>query len=83
MKLNSQETLTKLIVYLLTANAVVTTLGFGLLIFIDTSSLVKRYIEEDDSSKIDELFIAQNEIAISPITAVEMTSVFNPKDITA
>jgi uncharacterized protein len=48
-------------------------------IFIDTSSLAKRYIEETGSPDVDFYFKPENEIAVSPITGIEISSVFNRK----
>jgi len=50
-----------------------------MLVFIDTSSLIKRYIQEDGSDKIDNYFVDGNEILLSPITTIEIASTFNRK----
>ncbi|MBI3615112.1 MAG: type II toxin-antitoxin system VapC family toxin [Candidatus Omnitrophica bacterium] len=43
--------------------------------FIDTSSLFKKYVEEDGSKELDSLLQEVSEIAVSPITWVEMSAV--------
>lgn len=43
--------------------------------FIDTSSLFKKYVEEDGSRKLDDLLREISEIAVAPITWVEMNTV--------
>jgi uncharacterized protein with PIN domain len=43
-------------------------------LFIDTSSLVKRYVEEIISDKVDELFFKSDSIEISAITKIELNS---------
>jgi uncharacterized protein len=48
-------------------------------VFIDTSSLAKRYIEEYGSSEIDTFYSNSYKIAISSTTSIEMISVFNRK----
>ena len=50
-----------------------------MLIFIDTSSLVKRYIEETGSPEVDQLFSEQNDIVIASITSLEIRSALNRK----
>lgn len=45
-----------------------------MVIFIDTSSLIKRYIEEEGSSLIDKYYDEKNDICISPITSIEFYS---------
>ncbi len=50
-----------------------------MVIFIDTSSLIKRYITEIGSDIIDSLFNDENEICISPVTAIEMRSALGRK----
>lgn len=42
--------------------------------FFDTSSLVKRYIQESGSDKVDEIFISSESIVVSSITQIEFTS---------
>ncbi|HMV43265.1 MAG TPA: type II toxin-antitoxin system VapC family toxin [Leptospiraceae bacterium] len=42
--------------------------------FFDTSALVKKYIEEDGSDAVSELFQNSDEIALSPITRIEFQS---------
>ena len=43
--------------------------------FIDTSSLFKKYVEENGSKELDGLLLEVSEIAVSPITWVEMSAV--------
>ena len=43
--------------------------------FIDTSSLFKKYVEENGSKELDGLLMQISEIAVSPITWVEMSAV--------
>ena len=43
--------------------------------FVDTSSLFKRYVEERGSSELDHLLQDITEIAVSPITWIEMNAV--------
>ncbi len=50
-----------------------------MVVFIDTSSLAKRYVEEYGSSEIDTFYSKSYKIAISSITSIEMISVFNRK----
>lgn len=50
-----------------------------MVIFIDTSSLLKRYISEAGSSVVDDYFIDDNDICISPITEIEIHAALNRK----
>lgn len=50
-----------------------------MVVFIDTSSLIKRYIEEDGSEIIDKYYKNENEIIISPITPIEFISALQRK----
>jgi hypothetical protein len=43
-------------------------------IFLDTSSLIKKYVQEDGSGKLDDILEGVREIAISPITWLEIHS---------
>jgi len=43
--------------------------------FIDTSSLFKKYIEENGSKKLEELLGSVSEIIIAPITILEVNSI--------
>ncbi|MBI2093277.1 MAG: type II toxin-antitoxin system VapC family toxin [Candidatus Omnitrophica bacterium] len=43
--------------------------------FVDTSSLFKRYVEERGSTEFDRLLQDATEIAVSPITRIEMNAV--------
>jgi len=45
-------------------------------LFIDTSTLVKRYVEEKNSDKVDELFLKTDSIEVSSITRIELNSAF-------
>ncbi|EKD27928.1 MAG: hypothetical protein ACD_79C00496G0011 [uncultured bacterium] len=47
--------------------------------FIDTSSLIKKYVEESDSKLLDEYLEKIEQIIISPITAMEIHSVLERK----
>jgi predicted nucleic acid-binding protein len=42
--------------------------------FFDTSSLVKRYIQESGSAEADEIFISSDSLYVSSITQIELTS---------
>ena len=48
-----------------------------MVVFIDTSALAKRYIEEAGSKEVDSCFQEQNDIFLAPITPIEMRSVCN------
>ncbi len=50
-----------------------------MLIFMDTSALVKRYIEEQGSFEVDAYYSSANEIAIAPITPIEFHSALSRK----
>jgi len=50
-----------------------------MLIFMDTSSLVKRYIDESGTSDVDAYFQSKNSIFISAITPIEVHSTFREK----
>jgi len=43
--------------------------------FIDTSSLFKKYVDENGSKKMEELLKTVSEIIISPITILEINSI--------
>ena len=43
--------------------------------FIDTSSLFKKYVKEDGSHALDRLLNDVSEIAVSPVTWIEMNAV--------
>lgn len=43
--------------------------------FIDTSTLFKKYVEEEGSKKLDVLLQEVSEIAVSPVTWIEMNAV--------
>jgi predicted nucleic acid-binding protein len=43
--------------------------------FIDTSSLFKKYVEEENSEKMDELLLELSEIAVSPAAWIEFNAV--------
>ena len=45
--------------------------------FIDSSALIKRYIEEIGSEKVDDLFNIASKIILSPITKIEIYSTVN------
>jgi len=44
-------------------------------VFIDTSSLFKKYVEEKGSGKLQKILINVTEIVISPITLLEVNSI--------
>ena len=50
-----------------------------MLIFMDTSALVKRYIDEEGSAEVDEYYTSENRIAITPITEIEFHSALKRK----
>lgn len=43
-------------------------------VFIDTSSLFKRYIQEDGSSELEPIFQLASEIVVSPVTWLEFNA---------
>ena len=43
-------------------------------LFADTSALIKWYIDETHSEKVDALFVTQSEVTISRLTGVEFCS---------
>ena len=43
-------------------------------LFIDTSTLVKRYVEEQHSDEVDELFLKADFIEVSSITRIKLNS---------
>jgi predicted nucleic acid-binding protein len=45
-----------------------------MILFFDTSALIKRYISEPGSPKVDELFSTAEDIIVSPITKIEVYS---------
>ncbi|MDA3938377.1 MAG: type II toxin-antitoxin system VapC family toxin [Spirochaetia bacterium] len=47
-----------------------------MVVFIDTSALAKRYIEEVGSKEVDFYFQDENDILLAPVTTIEMKSVF-------
>lgn len=47
-----------------------------MILFFDTSALIKRYISESGEKKVDELFELASEIIVSPITKIEAHSTF-------
>jgi predicted nucleic acid-binding protein len=50
-----------------------------MVIFIDTSSLIKRYVQEEGSGDVDRFFNEENDIIIAPITAIEFHAALNRK----
>ena len=44
--------------------------------FVDTSSLFKKYVEEDGSDRLAELLRDVSEVAVSPLTWTEINSIF-------
>lgn len=47
--------------------------------FIDTSSLIKRYIEEGNYTELDDYLESASELIISPITTLEFHSIIERK----
>lgn len=50
-----------------------------MVIFIDTSSLIKRYVSEEGSEIVDQYFTDENDICISPVTAIEIHAALGRK----
>ncbi len=48
-----------------------------MVVFIDTSSLAKRYIEESGSTEVDLFFVPGNIIYLAPTTPIEIRSVLS------
>ena len=46
-------------------------------VFIDTSSLFKRYIDEDGSLELQDLFKTASQIIVSPVTWLEFNSILS------
>jgi uncharacterized protein len=46
---------------------------------MDTSALVKRYVEEDGSSLVDDYYVSKNELLIAQITLIEFHSALHRK----
>jgi len=44
-------------------------------IFMDTSVLIKRYLVEAGSDKVDKLFESASQIIVSPVTSIEARSI--------
>ena len=44
-------------------------------IFMDTSVLIKRYLVEAGSDKVDKLFDSASQIIVSPVTSIEARSI--------
>ncbi|MCK5200755.1 MAG: type II toxin-antitoxin system VapC family toxin [Spirochaetales bacterium] len=47
-----------------------------MVVFLDTSALAKRYIEERGSGAVDSYFHESNDIRLSPVTPIEIASIF-------
>ena len=45
-------------------------------LFFDTSALVKKYVYENGSDKVDELLLLADTVYVSPITGIETYSTF-------
>ena len=45
-----------------------------MILFFDTSALIKRYIEEAGSQNVDKLFNISSQIIVSPVTKIEVYS---------
>jgi hypothetical protein len=50
-----------------------------MVVFIDTSSLIKRYVEEAGSNEIDSYFLDGNIIYLAPTTPLEIRSALKRK----
>ena len=50
-----------------------------MIVFIDTSALVKRYAKEKGSEKVDELFHKEKDVWISQLSIVELLSALHRK----
>jgi uncharacterized protein len=50
-----------------------------MVIFIDTSSLIKRYVQEEGSGDVDAYFRDENDICIAPTTAIELRAALSIK----
>lgn len=50
-----------------------------MIVFIDTSALVKRYAKEKGSEKVDELFQKEKDVWISQLSIVELLSALHRK----
>lgn len=50
-----------------------------MIVFIDTSALVKRYAKEQGSEKVDGLFQKENDVWISQLSIVELISALHRK----
>ena len=48
-----------------------------MVVFIDTSALSKRYVEEDGSASVDSYFASNNIIGLAPTTPIEIRSVLS------
>ena len=47
-----------------------------MVVFLDTSVLAKRYIGEFGSADVNDYFNSSNDFILSPITPIEMSSLF-------
>ena len=50
-----------------------------MVVFIDTSSLLKHYVQENGSEKVDAYYVSQNTLVIAPITPVEVRAALKRK----
>ncbi len=50
-----------------------------MVVFIDTSSLLKHYVKEPGSERIDEYYISENTLIIAPITPIEVRAALKRK----
>ncbi len=48
-------------------------------LFVDTSSLFKRYIQDEGSAALERLFEEASEIVVSPVTWVELNSALSKR----
>lgn len=51
-----------------------------MVIFIDSSSLLKHYVEEEGSQEVDRIFGSGETICISPITTIEIHAALKRKN---
>jgi uncharacterized protein len=50
-----------------------------MVVFLDTSSLIKRYILEDGSKIVDNFYLPENDICISSVTIIEINAALKRK----
>ena len=47
-----------------------------MIIFMDSSALIKRYIEESGSNEVNSILEKADDVIVSPVTLIEMNSAF-------